>query len=118
MIGVYLPTHLPTNPRRNKMKVSESKRNKCDFTLYDISEEEQNLMFLEGLKVLVKEARDGHIGEYVVLPYKDNEVLLVGSKTTTIEISDEDVDALVQIGAVSIITRGMKECTDGNNTNV
>ena len=110
----FLPTHLPTNPRRNKMKVSESKRNKCDFTLYDISEEEQNLMFLEGLKVLVKEARDGHIGDYMVLPYKDNEVLLVGSKTTTIEISDEDVDALVQIGAVSIITRGLKDYIHDN----
>ena len=108
----FLPTHLPTNPRRDKMKVSDSKTHRCDIVLEDISEEEHNLMFLEGLKVLVKEARDGHIGEYVVLPYKDNEVLLIGSKTTTIEISDEDVDALVQIGAVSIITKGMKECID------
>ena len=100
------------------MKVTDSKTHRCDIVLEDISEEEHNLMFLEGLKVLVKEARDGKIGDYIVLPYKDNEVLLVGSKTTTIEISDEDVDALVQIGAVYIITRGMKECTDGNDTNV
>jgi len=98
------------------MKVTDSKTHRCDIVLEDITEEEHNLMFLEGLKVLVKEARDGNIGDYIVLPY--DQVTLVGSNTTTIEIPDEDADALVQIGAVSIITRGMKEYIDGNDTDV
>ena len=99
------------------MKVTDSTDNnahKCDITLEDITEEEQNFMFLEGLKVLVKEARDGRIGEYIVLPY-DPEAHSDDAKTShTLEISEEDVDALVQIGAVSIISSAMELYTNGD----
>lgn len=94
------------------MKVTESETHKCDIQLDDISEDEHQAMFLEGLRVLVKEARDGHIGDYIVLPYKDVPEGLLSPSTSTLEISDEDVDALIQIGAVSMIMKGIETIED------
>lgn len=90
------------------MNVTESKTHKCDFQLENITEEEHQAMFLEGIRTLVNEAREGNVGDYIVLPYDEDlpEALKDGS-TSTVEISDEDVDALVQIGAVSMITKSI-----------
>lgn len=90
------------------MKVTESKTHECDLQLENITEEEHQAMFLEGLRVLVDEAREGNVGEYIVLPYDDLNEDLKGISTSTVEISNEDVDALVQIGAVSMITKAIE----------
>ena len=90
------------------MKVTESKTHNCDIHLEDITEEEQQAMFLEGIQVLVNEARAGNVGDYIVLPYDYTPESIKSSTTTTVEIADEDVDTLVQIGAVSMLTKGMK----------
>lgn len=99
---------LETNTRRSNMNVTESKTHKCDIHLEDVTEEEQQAMFLEGIRVLVNEAREGNIGEYIVLPYEHTPESIKASTTSTVEISDADVDTLVQIGAVSMLTKGMK----------
>ena len=97
------------------MSATESKTQRCDIQRETISEEEHQAMFLEGLRVLVNEAREGNVGDYIVLPYDDLSEDLKGSSTSTVEISNEDVDALVQIGAVSMITKGL-ETIKTNNT--
>ena len=89
------------------MNITESETHRCDIQLENITEEEHQAMFLEGIKTLVNEARDGKVGDYIVLPYEDTPDIIKEASTSTVEISDEDVDALVQIGAVSIITRGI-----------
>ena len=91
------------------MRVEESKTHECEFKLEDISEEEWDAMFLEGLQVLVNEAREGNVDDYIVVPYRpelDDEDL--PKPKHTLEISDEDTEALVQIGAVSMIKKGLK----------
>ena len=90
------------------MKVTESETHRCDIQLEDITEEEQQAMFLEGIKALVNEAREGKVGDYIVLPYEHTPESIKSSTTSTVEIDDETVDALVQIGAVSMLTKGMK----------
>ena len=94
------------------MKVTESETHKCDIQLDDITEEEQQAMFLEGIKVLVNEAREGNVGDYIVLPYNCTPESIKNSTTSTIKISDEDVDSLVQIGAVSMIMKGIERIED------
>lgn len=90
------------------MKVKELKE--CDIQLTDITEEEWDAMFLEGLQVLVNEAREGKVDDYIVIPYRPElDDLDLPKPKHTLEISDEDVDALVQIGAVSMIMKGIKE---------
>ena len=96
------------------MNVTESKTHKCDFQLENITEEEYQSMFLEGIRTLVAEARDGKVGDYIVLPYEDTPDFIKASTTSTVEISDEDVDALVQIGAVSMITKGINAIKEGD----
>ena len=90
------------------MRVEESDVHECELKLEDISEEEYQAMFLEGMRALVAEARDGKVDDYIVLPYEDTPDEVRSKSTTSIEISDEDTDALVQIGAVSMIKRGLK----------
>ena len=91
------------------MRVEEVEGKTCDIKLEDITEEEYGAMFLEGIRELVNEAREGKVSDYIVLPYdvvpkeiKDK------AKGNTWEVSDEDSDALVQIGAVSMIKKGLK----------
>ena len=60
---------LETGSRRNNMNVTESETHKCDIQLDNITEEEHQAMFLEGIKTLVNEAREGNVGDYIVLPY-------------------------------------------------
>ena len=89
------------------MNVTESKTHKCDLRLENITEDEHQAMFLEGIKTLVNEARDGKVGDYIVLPYDYTPETIKASTASTVEIDDETVDALVQIGAVSMITKGL-----------
>ena len=89
------------------MNVTESKTHRCDIQLDNITEEEQQAMFLEGIRALVNEAREGNVGEYIVLPYDYTPETIKAGTTSTVEINSEDVDALVQIGAVSMITKGL-----------
>ena len=96
------------------MKVTESETHKCDIQLDDITEEEQQAMFLAGIKVLVNEAREGNVGDYIVLPYEYTPESIKSSTTSTVEIDDETVDALVQIGAVSMIMSGIRMIEEEN----
>ena len=90
------------------MNVTESETHRCDLQLEDISEDEYQAMFLEGLQTLVNEARGGKVGDYIVLPYDRELADDIPKAKHSIEISDEDTDAIVQIGAVSMIKKGMK----------
>ena len=96
------------------MKVIESKTHKCDIKIEDITEEEQQAMFIAGIKVLVNEARKGNVGDYIVLPYEYTPESIKSSTTSTVEIDDETVDALVQIGAVSMIMSGIRMIEEEN----
>jgi len=91
------------------MNVTESETHRCDIQLEDITEEEYGAMFLEGIRELVSEARKGMVSDYIVLPYEDvPDEIKDKAKGNTWEVSDEDSDALVQIGAVSMIKKGLK----------
>jgi hypothetical protein len=89
------------------MNVTESETHRCDIQLEDITEEEHQAMFLEGIRTLVNEAREGNVGDYIVLPYDYTPETIKAGTTSTVEVNSEDVDALVQIGAVSMITKGL-----------
>ena len=92
-----------------KMRVEEVEGKTCDLKLEDITEEEYGAMFLEGIRELVSEARKGMVSDYIVLPYEDvPEEIKDKAKGNTWEVSDEDADALLQIGAVSMIKKGLK----------
>ena len=92
-----------------KMRVEEVEGKTCDLKLEDITEEEYGAMFLEGIREVVSEARKGMVSDYIVLPYEDvPDEIKDKAKGNTWEVSDEDSDALVQIGAVSMIKRGLK----------
>ena len=92
-----------------KMRVEEVEGKTCDLKLEDITEEEYGAMFLEGIRELVSEARKGMVSDYIVLPYEDvPDEIKDKAKGNTWEVSDEDSDALVQIGAVSMIKKGLK----------
>ena len=91
------------------MNVTESETHRCDIQLEDITEEEYGAMFLEGIRELVSEARKGMVSDYIVLPYEDvPDEIKDKAKGNTWEVSDEDSDALVQIGVVSMIKKGLK----------
>ena len=92
-----------------KMRVEEVEGKTCDLKLEDITEEEYGALFLEGIRELVSEARKGMVSDYIVLPYEDvPEEIKDKAKGNTWEVSDEDSDALVQIGVVSMIKKGLK----------
>ena len=92
-----------------KMRVEEVEGKTCDLKLEDITEEEYGAMFLEGIREVVSEARKGMVSDYIVLPYEDvPDEIKDKAKGNTWEVSDEDSDALVQIGAVSMIKKGLK----------
>jgi hypothetical protein len=98
------------------MNVTESETHRCDIQLEDITEEEYGAMFLEGIRELVREARAGMVSDYIVLPYEDvPEEIKDKAKGNTWEVSDEDSDALVQIGAVSMIKRGLQAAEEEDN---
>ena len=91
------------------MRVEEVEGKTCDLKLEDITEEEYGALFLEGIRELVSEARKGMVSDYIVLPYEDvPDEIKDKAKGNTWEVSDEDSDALVQIGAVSMIKKGLK----------
>ena len=96
------------------MNVTESETHKCDIQLENITEEEHQAMFLEGIKTLVNEAREGNVGDYIVLPYDYTPETIKAGTTSTVEITSEDVDALVQIGAVSMITKSINAIKEGD----
>jgi hypothetical protein len=98
------------------MRVEEVEGKTCDLKLEDISEEEYSAMFLEGIRELVREARKGKVSDYIVLPYDDvPKEIKDKAKGATLEVSDEDSDALVQIGAVSMIKKGLKAAEEEGN---
>ncbi len=98
------------------MRVEEVEGKTCDLKLEDISEEEYSVMFLEGIRELVREARKGKVSDYIVLPYDDvPKEIKDKAKGATLEVSDEDSDALVQIGAVSMIKKGLKAAEEEND---
>ena len=87
-------------------EVEDSKTN--DFTVSDVTEEEQQYLFKKGLSALVNEARKGKTQFIVVDPdhpvVKSLESLdLAESKGLTVEIDDDDVDALIQVGITQIL---------------
>ena len=94
------------------MNVTESKTHKCDLKLDNITEEEHQAMFLEGIRALVSEARAGKAGDYIVLDYDYTPETIKEAATSTVEVDDETVDALVQIGAVSMIMKGIDSVKD------
>ena len=95
------------------MNVTESETHRCDLQLENITEEEHQAMFLEGIRALVSEAREGKVGDYIVLPYDYTPETIKEATTSTVEVDDETVDALVQIGAVAMITRGINAIKEG-----
>ena len=85
-------------------EVEDSKTN--DFTVSDVTEEEQQYLFKKGLSALVNEARKGKTQFIVVDP--DHPVVKSlespdPKKSLTVEIDDDDVDALIQVGITQIL---------------
>ena len=89
------------------MRIEESDNHECEFKLIDISDSEWDGIFLEGIRSLVSEAREGKT-DFIVLPYDAEEVKDLPKTTHSIEIDDGDTEALVQIGAVAMIKRGLE----------
>ena len=85
------------------MRVEESNTHEYDFKLVDISEEEWDAMFLEGIREVVRLARKGEVDDYVVIPYEPKIEEVLGECKLKVEIDGDEADALVQIGAVSMI---------------
>lgn len=86
------------------IKEKEDSKDGCDFVVEDITEEEQHYLFKKGLSALVNEARKGKT-QFIVV---DNEHPVVDRleekhNGNTLEISDEDSDALIQIGITQIL---------------
>jgi len=85
------------------MIVEEVENKPGDFTVSDVTPEEQQYLFKKGLSALVNEARKGKT-QFIVLdpdhpaaPKEDDDSKL------TIEIDDDDVDALIQVGITQIL---------------
>ena len=85
------------------MLVEEVEGVEGDFTVSDVTPEEQQHLFKKGISALVNEARKGKT-QFIVLdpdhpaaPKEDDDSKL------TIEIDDDDVDALIQVGITQIL---------------
>jgi len=81
-------------------EVEDSETN--DFVVSDVTEEEQQYLFKKGLQALVNEVRKGKTQFIVVDPEhpaapKDTDPKL------SVEIDDDDVDALIQVGITQIL---------------
>ena len=90
------------------MIVEEVENKPGDFTVNDITPEEREYLFKKGLSALVNEARKGKTQYIIVEPnhpvVKSLESLdLAESKGLTVEIDDDDVDALIQVGITQIL---------------
>ena len=73
-----------------------------DFLIKDITEEEQEVFFKLGLQALVNEAREGKT-QFIVLPPTALPDAVDNKDKLSVEIDDDDADALVQIGIVKAL---------------
>jgi len=81
-------------------EVEDSETN--DFTVSDVTEEEQQYLFKKGLQALVNEARKGKT-QFIVVDPEHPVVENLDSKKLSVEIDDDDVDALIQVGITQIL---------------
>ena len=85
-------------------EAEDSKTN--DFIVSDVTEEEQQYLFKKGLSALVDEARKGKT-QFIVVDPDHPVVKSLESpdlkKSLTVEIDDDDVDALIQVGITQIL---------------
>jgi len=84
-------------------EVEDSKTN--DFTVSDVTEEEQQHLFKKGLQALVNSAREGKLEQFIVVDPEHPVAVNLDSKENrlTVEIDDDDVDALIQVGITQIL---------------
>ncbi len=91
------------------MIVEEVENKPGDFTVNDITPEEREYLFKKGLSALVNEARKGKTQYIIVEPNHpvvkslDLKKSTVETDDVTVEIDDDDVDALIQIGITQIL---------------
>ena len=84
------------------MIVEEVENKPGDFTVKDVTPEEQQYLFKKGLSALVNEARKGKT-QYIIVEPDHPVVENLDLKKNTVEIDDDDVDALIQIGITQIL---------------
>ena len=85
------------------MIIEEVENKPGDFTVSDVTPEEKQHLFKKGISALVNEARKGKT-QFIVLdpdhpaaPKEDDDPKL------TVEIDDDDVQALIQVGITQIL---------------
>jgi len=81
-------------------EVEDSETN--DFTVSDVTEEEQEYLFKKGLQALVNEARKGKT-QFIVVDPEHPAAPEEGTNKLSVEIDDDDVDALIQVGITQIL---------------
>ena len=81
-------------------EVEDSETN--DFTVSDVTEEEQQYLFKKGLQALVNEARKGKT-QFIVVDPEHPAAPEEGTNKLSVEIDDDDVDALIQVGITQIL---------------
>ena len=84
------------------MIVEEVENKPGDFTVKDVTPEEQQHLFKKGLSALVNEARKGKT-QYIIVEPEHPVVKNLDLKKNTVEIDDDDVDALIQVGITQIL---------------
>jgi len=84
------------------MIVEEVENKPGDFTVKDVTPEEQQHLFKKGLSALVNEARKGKT-QYIIVEPDHPVVENLDLKKNTVEIDDDDVDALIQVGITQIL---------------
>jgi len=84
------------------MIVEEVENKPGDFTVKDVTPEEQQHLFKKGLSALVTEARKGKT-QYIIVEPDHPVVENLDLKKNTVEIDDDDVDALIQVGITQIL---------------
>ena len=89
--------------KENDMIIEEVENKPGDFTVSDVTPEEKQHLFKKGISALVNEARKGKT-QFIVLdpdhpaaPKEDDDPKL------TVEIDDDDVQALIQVGITQIL---------------
>ncbi|MCH9733812.1 MAG: hypothetical protein K0U78_04570 [Actinomycetia bacterium] len=85
------------------MIVEEVENKPGDFTVKDVTPEEQQHLFKKGLSALVNEARKGKTQYIIVEPDHPSAPKEDDDPKLTIEIDDDDVDALIQVGITQIL---------------
>ena len=89
------------------MQIKEKAGTTNDFIVEDITEEEQEVFFKLGLQALVDEAREGKT-QFIVLPPEALEGAIPNKNKLTVEIDDDEADALVQVGIVKALMNAIE----------